>query len=324
MFTILDRLFSMEQSFQLVASKFNHCSTVCPINNGSLVAWYSGTKECADDQSVYIVFINREISEIIRIGDKTGNPVLWKTDQKRAILLYSKFENAGTIRRLVDRWKYCSLWVQHVELDKSLRLVGNPIQLTEPTQHLLGRCAPLMHSGQLLIPLYDEVARNGVIANFKNDNFTFMSSVGVDMIQPTLWAHNGKLCCLSRNFGSTMNYSLYCESADGGINWSDPSQTLIPNNNSSLHVRNFNGIDYIMWNNTTNRYRSLMTFGELTTTGGFLSAKPIEIISEEHGAYPWLECANNRIVMSFTRNQKIICNVWNTKAVNKRRRNSSR
>lgn len=314
----------MEQSFELVASKFNHCSTTCPLGTGGLVAWYSGTKECADDQSVYIVFIDREISEITRIGDKTGNPVLWKTGPNQAVLLYSKFEDTGNVRRIVDRWKYCSLWIQHVELDKKVRLIGNPIQLTEPHQHLLGRCAPLKHSGHLLIPLYDEIARNGVIAKFENNCLKFMGRVGVDMIQPTIWEVGNKLCSLSRNFGNNMNYSLYCESLDEGKTWSTPCQTLIPNNNSSLHVRNFNGINYIMWNDTKNRYRSLMTFGEVSSKDGYLIAKPIEVVSEQHGAYPWIECTKYKMAMSFTKNQKIIYNVWNTKAVANRRRNSSR
>lgn len=318
---LLDHFFTLEQSFELVQSRFNHCSTTCPVGKGGLVAWYSGSTECSDDQSVYIIFINHNVSKILRIGDKTGNPVLWKTGPKNAIILYSKFEDDGTIKRVTDRWKYCSLWIQHLKVTNEPELVGKPIRISESSQHLLGRCSPLIYSGELLIPLYDEINRNGVIAKFKNDEIELLSRVGLNMIQPTLWIEKEKLCSLSRNFGNNMNHSLYCESVDGGITWSEPTQTMIPNNNSSLCVKRFNGTNYIIWNNTKNKYRSLMTFGELTTKDDLLIGKPISIIGEDNGAYPWMECTASRVHISFTRNQKIIYNVWNKKSIANRRRN---
>ena len=41
-------------------------------------------------------------SEAVRIGDKTGNPVIW-SHGTQAYLIWSKFEDTGDVRRIVDR-----------------------------------------------------------------------------------------------------------------------------------------------------------------------------------------------------------------------------
>ena len=108
---LTNNMFAVNRSLQISASSFNHCSTVCPHHDGALVAWYSGSGECRDDQSVHVVFIDKLNNQFepIRIGDCTGNPVLWAQGNE-AVLLWSKFEDTGDVRRIVDRWKYCSLW----------------------------------------------------------------------------------------------------------------------------------------------------------------------------------------------------------------------
>src|SRR5262245_36947564 len=104
-------IFVPNQTLELAASTFNHCSSICPFREGTLLAWYSGEEECYDDQSVYLLFIGKTgASSPLRLGDKTGNPVLWR-DGERAFLLWSRFEDYGELKTLVDRWKYCSVWL---------------------------------------------------------------------------------------------------------------------------------------------------------------------------------------------------------------------
>lgn len=323
MFKFLDNVLASKRSLDIVASKFNHCSSVCPLSTGSLLAWYSGSGECRDDQSVHLIFIRKGVSEIVRIGDKTGNPILWSTNDGHAILLYSKFEDTRTIYRIVDRWKHCSLWIQHVEYHNGIQLLGDPIKVAEPADHLLARCNPIAFDGRLLIPLYDEVNAEGVIAEFRKDSIEFIGRIGEYMIQPTLWVEGDKICSLSRNFKSQKINAQYSQSLDGGKTWSNPISTKILNNNNSLHVLNFDGLNYLIWNDTGGKHRSNLSIGEIISEDKTISVNKIEMIGQ-YGSYPSMAIANERLVFSFTASRKIQYHEWNRKALRDRRRDSSR
>lgn len=330
MFRFLDDIIASEKSLEIAASKFNHCSSICPLFSGSLLAWYSGTRECQDNQSVHLVFINKNhpnlISDTIRIGDKTGNPIVWNTASNQAILLYSKFEDTGTIYRLADRWKHCSLWIQHVKFEDRIQLVGDPIKIAEPIHHLLARCSPIVHDGRLLLPLYDEVNAQGVVAEFKNDSIEFVGRIGRGMIQPTLWTDNGRIHSLSRNFGNnkslpTLLTSQHSYSDDGGATWTEPKNTDIPNNNSSLHVLSYDKHNYILWNDTIDKRRRLMTIGELIIDDEKVTINRMKVMDRANGSYPSMAVINNRLVFTFTSFGKIRYYEWNRKKLRDRRRN---
>ena len=152
-------------------SLFHHCSTVCPYKDGVVLAFYSGTGECQDDQGVYVTYFkNNNYADLLKIGDKTGNPVLFSS-ANHCFLIWSKFEDTGPLRSIVDRWKHCSLWIQKIDVADGITLVGQPHQISSPQDHLLGRCLPIcianqalyqqtQHTSDYLLPLYDEVARN--------------------------------------------------------------------------------------------------------------------------------------------------------------------
>ena len=121
----LNQSLGVNGSFDVAASQFNHCSSVCPFNDGVMITWYSGFGECLDDQSVHCIFIDKYgMSGILRLGDKTGNPIAWEYNG-RTFLLWSYFEDTGDITNPVNRWKYCSLWIQEycVELSNSVKFV---------------------------------------------------------------------------------------------------------------------------------------------------------------------------------------------------------
>ena len=340
MFRWLKNLSSIGDSLLISTSfKFNHCSTICPYHGGVLLAWYSGTGECCDDQSVYVISIDGlQQSEPLRIGDCTGNPVLIPTKGGGAVLLWSKFEDKlhtpiGKLLRLADRWKYCSLWIQRVVVENGeIYLQGKSKRISGPEQHLLGRCNPLVHNGSVLLPLYDEVERSCVIFEGKWDNhdgldYTEIGRYGTDTIQPTLWCKGDKIGSLARNFSTHNELSQFCESANG-VNWSEPTLSNIWNLNNSLHVVKWHDYIIILWNDTNGRFRKNLTLGVLkceTDDLGFLKvfAEPVEVVGAKYGAYPSMCIDNNgNLNFSFTNNSKQIeYHVWNHKFFRKRRNN---
>jgi len=333
---IIRSIFATSRRHEVGAGRFNHCSSVCPFRGGVLLAWYSGTGECRDDQSVYVTFSKDDgtYSEAVRIGDKTGNPVIW-SHGTQAYLIWSKFEDTGDVRRIVDRWRFCSLWIQEVVLNNGIEFVAEPRQLAFPDQHLLGRCNPI-HYGTIgcrtdyLLPLYDELARSGVIYKIRIvDKSTTrvldqtmhtmrVGSIGQDMIQPTLWKTDNRVHSLSRNFGTNETACRYCYSDDFGESWSSPRPTKIPNRNSSLHAIQWAGRDLLLWNDTDKISRRNLTLGEIAFKDRVPSVQKICVIGDV-GGYPSM-CVDeyDNLHMTFSNEQrKIEHRVWNRRQLDK-------
>jgi hypothetical protein len=258
-------IFVPNQTLELVADPFNHCSSICPYEDGILITWYSGQGECRDDQSVYLLFIQKNGTSVpLRLGDRTGNPVLWR-DGDHAYLLWSHFEDSGYIKHLADRWKYCSNWIMQVEVkNNQVSLVGKTAILRG--KNLLGRCRPVEYEDKIYLPMYDELDRHGVIVAGRGLTYRLSGKIGRDMIQPTLWVQDGKLCSLSRTFHSAHHFSQYSESSDGRT-WSEPILSSIPNRNSSLHVLTWHGYNLLIWNDTDQLRRRDLTIGILDGLG---------------------------------------------------------
>jgi len=308
-------LFAKNRRIEIKIGNFNHCSSVCAHQNGVLIAWYAGSGECQDDQSVYVMHVNGDQqSTPLRIGNKTGNPVLIPTEGQEAVLLWSKFEDIAPMSHIVERWKYCSLWATSVSYHNGrIHLIGTSKQITEPTQHLLGRCNPIKHKGQHILPLYDEMGRQAVIFRGKELDFESIGRFGEDMIQPTIWVGRWKdrIHSLSRNFMSETQFKARASySDDGGKTWCTPKPTAIPNRDSSLHVFRWNDYKLLLWNNTPLTQRENMTLGIMDG----LDVKPV-CIMENYGAYPSI-CADDagNLNMTYTSlNRTIIHHAWNHK-----------
>lgn len=271
------------------------------------MAWYSGSAECRDDQSVYLLYIDENSSPApVRLGDKTGNPVVWQTGADTATLLWSRFEDVP-VSSIVDRWKHCSLWVQQIKLENGQVVLGKSQPLASKNEHLLGRCNPIWYNGGMLLPLYNELDRYGII--YKGDGWDFqrLGIIGKDMIQPTIWRTGDKIGSLSRNFGNNKLYAQYSESEDGGLSWTDPVDSSLLNNNSSVHVVDAFDEMLVLWNNTASTTRTHMTLGRLNG----LAASGIKVVGLAHGAYPSMCFADDWLHFSFTRRGKIEYYGWN-------------
>ena len=311
MFTnLLYNTFKYKEKNTYSTGDMNHCSTICPHHGGVIIAWYAGTRECGDDQRVYITYNN--ITKALEHG--TGNPVLWNYGD-HTYLLYSKFENM--VKPMVHRWKYCSLWLRTVEIKKRKIELGIKIQLTTSNQHLLGRCAPIEN----ILPLYDEVNRQSVIMDLNKfdpylEDVQTAGIIGTDMIQPAIWKEQNTYHTLNRNFGgpgSKYYYSRYSHSTDL-INWSKPEPTEIPNNNSSLCTVKWNNKQLLLYNNTKSIQRTNLTLGTIKMVEGIPTIiDPIRITG--HGGYPSM-CIDkyNRLHMTYTNSRRQITHrIWNLK-----------
>lgn len=313
----LDNIFANEKSLKIEESIFNHCSSICSINKGILLAWYSGSGECLDDQNVCLKFIGKKNqSETIKIGDGTGNPIVWCNNTKEAVLLYSKFERTNT-NHITDRWKHCSLWIQHVHINNGIQLSGEPIKVSD--EHILARCNPVVLQNRLIMPLYNEAKATCVIGELANDKLSIIGEFGSGIIQPTLWIENDKLHSLSRNFRNNCVYAQYSNSEDG-ITWTNPVDTDIKNNNSSLHAISYNNSNYLIWNDTVGKYRRLLSFGELILVNESVTVDRISTISEDNGSYPSITIVDNRLAFTYTKFGKIEYHEWNRKAIADRKR----
>jgi hypothetical protein len=295
-----------------------------------MLAWYAGSGECQNDQSVHVVFIDGlNITPSLRIGDCTGNPVL-VPNGKDAVLLWSKFEDNGRYARLADRWKTCSLWMQEIGVRAGeVTLLYEPNRIAGPEQHLLGRCNPLLIGDTVILPLYDEVRRECVIFKGSGTEYQEIGRFGNDMIQPTLWERDGKIRALSRNFGSHHKRSRYCESIGGS--WTEATSSSLWNLNNSLQVTTWNDEDVVLWNDTNGRWRKNMTIGVLKYGEddlGFMrvAAEPVEVVGAQHGSYPSM-CVDydGNLNFSFTNAaREISYHVWNAKTFRQRRDYSTR
>jgi predicted neuraminidase len=333
---LLQSIFASDYRGEITSGQFNHCSSICQYRNGAILAWYAGSGECRDDQSVHISFFRKNsYTEPVRLGDKTGNPIVF-SHRDRAFLLWSQFEEDEKIRSLVDRWKFCSLWIQEIGVHEKIEFVSEPQRISEPNQHLLGRCNPIVvyetlntSSGitSYLLPLYDELNRNCVIylitltrarSGYENImEINKWSTFGDNMIQPTVWkTKDGCIHSLSRNFDPTRKhlFSRYSSTYDGK-NWTKPKDTNIKNNNSSLHAITWKDHHLLLWNDTNNITRRNLRLGLLELTGGWCGLTPQATAIQDMssiGSYPSM-CvdSSNRLHMTFTNESKIIeHHVW--------------
>lgn len=299
----------IQQRDSLTSGNFNHCSSVCHFNDGIMVAYYAGDNECADNQNVYLTFIRhqKEIDKI-RMGNGTGNPVLW-IEQNTIVMLYSKFEEGMYHDRLADKWKDCSLWVQAFTFSNDkIYFSSIPHRISSSDCHLLGRCKPLISrnsedsTDSIILPLYDELLRCNVIYKGMFPTYKRLASYGTDMIQPTLWATDGVIHSASRNFNKTNKYSRHNSSTDS-LAWSSEKDLNIYNRNSSLHAFTFDDRHFMIWNDTVSFDRSNLCIGEI---GNDLSVIKIESLDRLYGSYPSVSVNNESIVITYTAHDRSI------------------
>lgn len=337
-------MFKFKQFKEFSKERFNHCASVNTHKGIPVLAWYSGVKECQDDQSVYLA--NPTNSDLLdgvpyeRVGGKTGNPIVFSHDGE-AYLIYSKFESdiKGAMR-----WQNCSLWLSRLIVGKShhpMMLEG--VQIAESSEHLLARCNPIsMPDGSTVIPLYNEQDAHNVIFRLEPNeslpsqfNKVKPINYGFNCIQPTLFLDGNELYSLSRTFTpyhrwsvQTVNAQIYsplhniCDRNglkkaavdSGGI--TSPLYNL----NSSIHAINWGKDIFILWNRKRSRSRINLSLGRISV----LPKSPsnvqtnvevkdyVDITKTFKGSYPSLAVHKNKLHFAYTNNSyNIAYHVWN-------------
>jgi len=272
-----------ETTHSISNNNFNHCSTLASINEKILLAWYSGSFECHNDQRVWLMRLE-ENTGITSLEENTGNPVLFNDSDGKTFILYSEFAPHQSIKG-IDKWKFCNLYIREIFEDS----MSDRIKLADESEHLLGRCSPIVENGVTHIPLYNELDEYSVIYSGDGSEYVKSHVFGESEIQPAIYCENG-LKAFTRNFKSKRMYSRF-----HSIEKQTANESNIPNNNSSLAVLKIDHVVFCVYNNTTNKTRKNLTLGYINNNKVF----PFRTI-DQYGSYPTIIKHHDKIVISYT------------------------
>jgi hypothetical protein len=282
---------------------YGHCATICPIDQGILLAYYGGP-ECMDEQSVHIEYWikGRLMSEMI-LPDKTGNCVLVPTSRDTATIIFSYFEDTdGTDKRTtpVTRWRFCSNWTMELNISRHKWIEHTDIRRFQalPSIGALVRCSPIRYGNKILLPAYKEHNCYGIILELSKGKWDYLSAIGFGkgiLIQPTIWSDKDKvLHSLSRDITGNRK-AWYSKSTDQGRTWMNPVPTEIDNHNNSIVV--IDGTNLVIWNKGSDR--SNLQLGRLSDD--YQSAEPIlKLNASGGGSYPNYCICDDRIEIVHT------------------------
>lgn len=221
-----------------------HASTVLPLADGTvLAAWFGGQHEKADDVNIYCAKRGKTggWSSPARVSEDDGvpnwNPVLFERANGEIVLFYKYGKE-------IPFWitKYCvsadggETWTKPAEL-----VPGDTSGGRGPVKNKCLRLA----SGVVLAPASTEQGRWLPFIDVSNDDGRTWTAdppmerakykgAYVGLIQPTLWeSEPGQVHALMRSDKCALYRS---DSADGGLTWTKPKRTRLPNNNSGVDL----------------------------------------------------------------------------------------
>lgn len=264
---------------------FNHCSTICKFGNGMLIAYYSGSRECAKDQRVYIRFFGENPWEEC-LEEGTGNPVLIESEDE-VILIYSVFTRFDV--RSIEQWQFCRL--------EKIRITKNGCGTPEPMDLGIGylaRCPAISIEGKFFLPLYQESPGQGLILS-SNDcwNWEHHSEIvhEKELIQPTLWFDDG-LKALLRVLRGKPPFAFYSEF--DGIKWTYPRPSSFHNLSNSIVIISSNN-PLVIWNSSPENRRYLL----MRRLNAPMTEESI-VLTDSFGSYPSYAWKDNKLHITFT------------------------
>lgn len=280
-----------EMCTSIYYNNYNHSPSVLSLENGDyMTAWYSGEYECSKDQAV-IISIKSELKHHV-LEPGTGNPILFRDENKDIKIIYSKFKDHKTFYHIAEKWKYCELYVRSISPKFEL---SEPTKLSDSNDHLLARCSPISYQNKTIIPLYNELEGNCVLKVFsQNEISDFCAPFGELAIQPSLFIREEKLYSFCRNFLTT-GKKLRIYDSNG-----DYEELNIYNNNSSIASINFNNHILIVYNDSKTSHRVNLSLGCLIDNQ---ITKLYHI--DDHGSYPSIATAKDGLLVAYTKSNKI-------------------
>jgi predicted neuraminidase len=240
----------------------NHAANLMPLKNGDLLCvWFSGTQEGISDISIYMSRLNKgqtTWSAPVKLSEDPSrseqNPVLFLDPSEKLWLLYTA-QKSGNQDTAIVRYR-TSLdqgytWSEIKELfDQPGTFVRQPIITLANGDWLL----PIFHCqqvpGEKWVGDYDTSAvkisadQGQTWTEYPVPNSVGCVHMNVNQLQ------DGSLLALYRSRWA--DYIYQSHSYDYGRTWTEPTPTILPNNNSSIQFITLeNGHLALVFNNTS-------------------------------------------------------------------------
>lgn len=239
-----------------IEQKISHCPTICCTDDNNIyIAFYAGSRECENDQRVYVYkyLKNGKYELKLTLEEQTGNPVLFSV-KSEVYLMYSLFTKKT--ERPVDKWRHCSNHIINIKKPEKI-IIEIPAQ-----NGYLGRINPIKIKQDIYIPIYKEYNCYGRILKCNSDlsKYSMLGKIGEQtenngtrfgsglLIQPSIWLEDNILHSVSRNIYPKMHYAWYSKSEDFGETWSDPTQIPLTSYNNSLCIISETTPKKAIWN----------------------------------------------------------------------------
>ncbi|NIA12774.1 MAG: hypothetical protein GWP08_01745 [Nitrospiraceae bacterium] len=230
---------------------FSHGSTIVAFPDGRLFcAWYAGSREKGDD----VIIAGGELSAgatswseprvlVDTPGKSEGNPVLFLGEDGVLWLFYQTMYGSGEGRtRQGTGWTTCKVKVR--TSDDGGRTWSDERILTDELGYLTRNRLEVLSDGTWLLPMQDERNWSSRILRSIDKGVTWEMSERIDSglgfhngnIEPSLLERrDGSVLCLMRT-GSKRYRTWRSVSTDGGVRWTQPTETEIPNPNAALDL----------------------------------------------------------------------------------------
>ena len=232
-----------------------HASSITSAGKDRMVSvWYAGTREGAEDVSLYISFfdeikyiwtstevlISREESsrELKRYVKKIGNPVIFSDRKDRLYLFYSTVSIGG--------WSGTSINYK-ISLDRGTTWTASRKMVLSPFLNLTNNVKNkgiVLDDGSIVLPVYHEfIKKYSQMVRVRPDTYEVNYEINKathehKAIQPSILPEDEKgLVAFFRNMDrDEKKYILMAESNDLGNTWTGLQRTTLPHPNSGFDM----------------------------------------------------------------------------------------
>ncbi len=289
--------------FEHAVTAMVHSGSLTELADGSLLAaWFGGSREGAQDVAIYaarqhqgawsppFIITDRASSarELGRYIRKLGNPVLLRDMRQRLWLFYVTVSIGG--------WSTSAIAYKTSDdagktWSAARRLVSSPFF----NLSTLVRARPALYAdGSIALPVYHELAgKFGELLRIGPAGQVLgkarMGS-GRSAIQPSLLiTDSGRALALLRRSGRSPYRIMLAASDDGGLSWSTPEATELPNPDASVAaLSGYNGV-YLLVYNPSEQGRNRLSLA--TSDDGRTWRKRADFANSAHQdefSYPYL------------------------------------
>jgi predicted neuraminidase len=210
-----------------------HAASAALLPDGTIVAsWFAGSREGAPDAAIWFSRCTAAGWEPARViadspGQADGNSVLWLDGAGALRIWYVTMQARG--------WRTC---IVRERRSQDGGRTWSADRLVRGEWGWMVRNEPLALVGRLLMPMYDERDWSAFVLVSEDAGETWSESgrvrANVGVIQPALAPlSDGRLLMFLRSTGGAVYRAL---SSDGGLTWSAPEATALPNPNSAVEL----------------------------------------------------------------------------------------